>query len=130
MNIASTNDKELRLSLSSKLFGSEIEYLVYDKNDKLLATLINEGNIRLDKNWLQNSLGVGMKYDKRAMDLLFDGMRMIPTSIGLPLTLKLTIGGVLNHVASCELTTKPMLSLLSFRNKPTEIKGQISLRPR
>lgn len=123
-------EEEIRLSLSSKLFGSEIEYLVYDKQDKMLQALMKGENIQIDKKWLQNALTLGLKYDKRAMDLLFDGMRMIPTSIGLPLTLKLVIGGVLNHGASFQLTTKPLLSLLSWRNKPTEIKGDISVRPR
>ena len=128
--MASTKEDEIRLSLSSKLFGSEIEYLVYDKKDKILQVLTKGGNIQIDKNWLQNSLRLGWKYDKRGMDLLFDGMRMIPTSMGLPLTLNLIIGGVFNHAASVQLTTKPLISLLSWSNRPTEIKGDISVRPR
>ena len=116
--------------MSSKLFDSEIEYLVIDKNHPMLRSLSEDGTIKIDKNWLQNTLKVGMNRTKRAIDILFDGMRMIPTSLGLPLKMKLSVGGVMDVFLEQQLITKPLFNLLSWNNQPTKMEGSFTVRPR
>ena len=116
--------------MSSKLFGSEIEYRVIDKNHPMLKSLNEDGTVKLDVNWLENELRAGLHWTKGAADILLDGMRMIPTSIGLPLQIKLSVGGVMDAVVQQRITTKPFFRLLSWGNQPTQITGALSVRPR
>ena len=130
LNFRPYKDKPLRLCISSKLFGSEIEYLVLNRSHPLLGSAIRNGTVQLDINWFSNQLRLGMNWTKKAVDILFEGVHMVPTSIGLPLKMKLSVGGVLDVFMKQQITTNPMFNLLSWNRKPTNVEGLSSMRAR
>jgi hypothetical protein len=84
---------------------------------------MKDGTIRVDKDWWSNSLKAGMKFNFSAYDILFDGTRKLSTSIGLPLKIKTATTGIFAYGLDADAKTSPMLNLLSWSNKPTQISA-------
>ncbi|KAK3706994.1 hypothetical protein QZH41_014080, partial [Actinostola sp. cb2023] len=116
-------DLPFKLTLSSKLFGSEIIYFVLNESNPVIQSLVDDGTIKVDKDWWSNSLTAGMHFNLSAYDLLFNSMLIIPTSTGLPLHLRSNMAGTFAYNCYGELTTSPMLNLLSWNNRPNDISG-------
>ncbi|XP_031553924.1 uncharacterized protein LOC116290940 isoform X1 [Actinia tenebrosa] len=120
---STTSELPFKTSLSSKMFGSEIAYLVLNDSHTFIQNLIKDGTIRVDKDWWSNSLKAGFRFNISANDILFDAMRKIPTSIGIPLKIKTNTAGIFSYGLYVDAKTTPMLNLLSLSNKPTDISA-------